>query len=62
MRLLDIGIPISKSIEVIQGRGDALLAGSGYVWMRLNVESLAFTTAVASDSTTVNTWWVAECI
>ena len=57
---LDAGIPASKLIEVIQGRGDAVLVGSGYVWMRLNVESLEFMATVASGSTTLNAWWLAE--
>ncbi|MFG6104905.1 hypothetical protein U2F10_21750 [Leptothoe sp. EHU-05/26/07-4] len=50
-------IPTSKWIDVIQGHGDAVLAGSGYTWMQLNEESIEpieFTATIASGSTTLD--------
>ena len=48
---------------VRKSNGDPTVLSNGYVWIRYNVESiesLEITATVASGTTDVNAWWVAE--
>lgn len=50
-------------IRKTNGRAPESLAVAAYTWMRLNVEgveSIQFTSTVATGSTTVNAWWIVE--